>query len=90
MRYRLRTLLIVVGLAAVLCGYVRWYQVRKLPSRHFQWEIRYYRSDWEMLLFYPARKTEDWWIGHSTVPIVFTKAERDLWERNGEYPPINP
>jgi hypothetical protein len=79
MRYHLRTLLIVVGLAAVLCGYVRWYQDRKLTGREFQYEICYYRSDWEMLLFYPARKTEDWWSGRSTIPLVLSKAERDLW-----------
>jgi hypothetical protein len=81
MRFRLRTLLIVVGLAAFLCGYVRRYQDRKLPSRFFQHEIRYYRSHWEMYLFYPARKTEDWWSGRSTIPLVLTKEEREVWDQ---------
>ncbi|HEY2411644.1 MAG TPA: hypothetical protein VGI40_05355 [Pirellulaceae bacterium] len=76
-RYRLRTLLIFVTIACMLCSYVRCYQTRKLAELHLDIhdlpvEIHSYTSQWEAVFFNPARKVEGWWYGRRTYPLVLS------------------
>jgi hypothetical protein len=67
MRYRLRTLMILVTMVGLLCGYWHWYKVRTYAIvTSGGGVIRIHRTHLEAIIFKPAARVE----GISTGAVV--------------------